>query len=765
MRLGIVREACASKEPAVLKAVVRAWLVVLCASAGVWFLVGLEGSVFTHAEPVVDSLAKPLKQQKASHVRGLTGAEVLLRRSHIVVDDDFLPTAQVYLSVAINDGEAARDYSQITIPYNEYYETLTLDFARVLSERGGLETIKPDAIQIQSPAQDNFYQDRKELTFSLPNVRAGSIIEFQYTRRDTAAIMPGAYFARFWLHWWQGKAGGQSSRLDPVIRREVTLETPRNMTLNVHVSEPSLIAQSVTQSKTHKRWHWSAKKLGAIALQAYMPREDGIVPYVSVSTAAGWQAVAHWADALFEPHIVLDDALRQQIAGIEKNATGHDDKVKAVYGLINDQIRYVFAHVGRGGYEPHSADAVYKNGYGDCKDQTVLAVAILRALGVKAYPALVATRSMGRPDMPLPSVHFDHMITYIPAQAGSDAIWLDTSGDNQLYPGGGVGLEGQPALIIRPSTTALTEIPNKGADQHKAHLQLAFQPPSKTGGQGGSLTADFTLRLTGIYEQSLRSTWMYQAEKEKAIVDSLANLFGNAELTQLAINNADNVWQPFEVSGVWVFKAPWSAREPESIAFNVSQLLGVFAGVYQWHKPDERLQPFQVDPGFVLEASVLFGKLGSDYQELISVGPNVSTPWFNLRQGSTKTDQGIEVNAQLSIPTLTLDGDGYAAFYRAINGLLDEQGFLVAYNIADNGARASVGKSDSAADSLFVEIRRHIADGQFASALTAARAAAKLNPESGEAQYLLGLAQGYNELLDEALMSFDLAKRLGYEQP
>jgi hypothetical protein len=721
------------------------------------------------------SLAPTLSAQKKVYKASKTeGAEVILRKSHILLDAALLSDSQVYHSVAINNEEAARDYSQINIPYNAHFETLSLEFARVLTPEGLLETVLPDAIQVQSPAQENFYEDGKELTFSLPNVRPGSIIEFQYRRKDTLSIMPNAFFARFWLHWWQGRSAGQGFRLDPVIERETVLEAPEGLNLEIYLSDPQLMRQKIARAGNHSIWRWSSKRIPSIILQASMPREDGVVPYISVSTEASWQTVAKWASELFEPHINADSAIKSEVQKIAKTATSQDAKVRAVYQLLNERVRYVFAHVGRGGYEPHSANEVYKNGYGDCKDQTILAVTLLRELGIEAYPALVATRSMGRPNFPVPSVYFDHLITYIPAQKGNPDLWLDTTGDKQLFPGGGVGLEGQPALVVRPATDSLVEIPAKSASQHFARLNLAFAPPSTEAKSADNLLrAHFSLSLGGIYEQSLRANWIYQPEKDKAIADSLANLFGGAKLTNLNVVNGDSLWKPLEISGIWVFDAPWSSTELERAAFGISQLLSVFTGIYQWHKPEERKQDFQLDPGLLLEANIVFKKAGIDgYQELISVGPNIKTPWLSLQQSSRLGDEGYEVNISLLVESLTLNKSDYAEFYRTVTSLLREPNFVVAYNVNKRSAVANaavknknISNQRNKVELMLQEIRKNISDGEFSAALNVAQQTAMLAPESGEAHYLLGLAQGYNELLDEAIKSFELAGRLGYKQP
>ena len=56
-------------------------------------------------------------------------------------------------------------------------------------------------------------------------------------------------------------------------------------------------------------------------------------------------------------------------------------------------------------------------GYGDCKDKATLFVAVVKALGFQAYPALL--NSGGRVDPALPSIaQFDHAIAAVERPAG-----------------------------------------------------------------------------------------------------------------------------------------------------------------------------------------------------------------------------------------------------------------------------------------------------------------------------------------------------------
>ena len=59
--------------------------------------------------------------------------------------------------------------------------------------------------------------------------------------------------------------------------------------------------------------------------------------------------------------------------------------------------------------------------------------------------------------------------------------------------------------------------------------------------------------------------------------------------------------------------------------------------------------------------------------------------------------------------------------------------------------------------------RLQIKNGAYDKALEAAIQAVKSEPKNGEAYYLLGLAQGYNNLLYESEKSFTKAEELGFK--
>ena len=79
---------------------------------------------------------------------------------------------------------------------------------------------------------------------------------------------------------------------------------------------------------------------------------------------------------------------------------------------------------GIGRYQPHPADDVLSNEYGDCKDKHTLLAALLKAAGIEAWPVLISSSRELDPATPSPA-QFNHVITLVPL--GGKLLWMDST--------------------------------------------------------------------------------------------------------------------------------------------------------------------------------------------------------------------------------------------------------------------------------------------------------------------------------------------------
>lgn len=708
--------------------------------------------------PPLDTLIKQFKRDPKAE------AEVILRSTKVTIDNNYRSQTNSYVAIYINSDEAVRDYSQISISFNSFYEDISLEFAKVRTPEGQMESIKADATQIQSPTDENFYHDQKELLFSLPNVRKGSIIEFQYRFTDTKKIIDNQWFDSFNLHWWEDRAAGQGSRADSVYASEFSITAPKNMMFYHNDLMMFGLEKSRYEKDNLQVISWKGKKLAKVTLQESMPRHLTRSAHLRISTIESWQQIAEWANKLSEPHIATSANIDALVTEISKKTITHTEKVKAVYQAVQERVRYVFAHVGRGGYEPHNAFEVLTNGYGDCKDQTILAVTLLRKLNIKADPALVVTRSRGIPDMSITGVSFDHMIVHIPAQADLPELWMDTTGDKSLYPGFSSGLEGQPALIVNPNTQKIITIPTLKSEDHFAFFELVFDKPN-----GKNSTARFTLTFGGQYEQRLRSMWKFSRERDKAFREMIGHIYPSAEMTSLTAYNADNLWQPFYMTGNMSFKNIWNGENDTlRYGFNISQLLNLFVDLRDLYKPQDRLQEFAVDPGYSISSRIVFTRPSSEHIPIVvSQGQHFDNSFFTLTQNGNEVDNNYVVEQKLLMKSNRISLKDYPQFYQLTRQLYSTSDWLINYRYDNSAAELATltqaaNNSKKASDAIALA-KLHIKKGEYQKALDTANKAIKLEPENGEAHYILGLAQGYNNQLYESEKSFVKAEELGFK--
>ena len=691
-------------------------------------------------------------------------AEIISRKTHIIIDENYFSHSVSYVAVYINSDEAVRDYSQISISFNSFYEDINLEFANVRTPEGEMDSIKPDATQIQNPSDENFYQDRKDLLFSLPNVRKGSVIEFQYRYTDTKKIVPNQWFDSFSMNWWEGRAAGQGMRSDAILNTEFTISAPKRMPL--FYNDLSKVGINLTRQEKNNQQTltWKGKNLPKVVLQDSMPRDEQRFTQLRASTMGSWQEIARWANQLSTPHAITDANLDKLINELSKKALSPDEKVKAVYQTIQQKVRYVFAHVGRGGYEPHNAYEVLTNGYGDCKDQTILAVTMLRKLGVKADPALVITRSRGIPELNITSVSFDHMIVHIPAQAGLDEIWMDTSGDKGLFPGFSIGLEGQPALVVNDTSAAIVTIPGLTNDKHFAHLDLTFDKF-----ENKNTESHFTLTLGGEFEQRLRGMWQYSRERDKSFREMLGHVYSSAEVTNISGNNADNLWQGFNVTGRYKFTNVWNgSEEPLTYGFNITQLINLFTNLRGIDKPKDRIQAYEIDPGYTISTHITFARPTVNHVAVVtSQGQNFNNEFFSLTQKGREENGNYIVDITLSVKPTHISPQAYARFYEQIHQLFDVSEWGVVFRFDKHAADLAVLQATAVktnkAENFIAIAKLHIKNGNYGKALEAANQAIKSEPNNAEAYYVLGLTQGYNNLLYESDKSFAKAEDLGFK--
>ncbi len=333
--------------------------------------------------------------------------------------------------------------SELSIDFDPSYQNVIVHHVELL--RGGkrIDELPHAGIRVidkEDESADRIYDGTRSALIILSDVRPGDIIDYDFSREGANPILGGKYADTFDL---------TTSTPTHVVRHR--LLWPASRTLHYRNFEPRIETRG-----DERVYVWEQHDIPPIDVEDHLP--DWFDPYthVQLSEFASWTDVGQWATAMFQ----LDDASRAAVHRLAQTirASNPRDPITAAIRFVQDDIRYLGIEMGRNSHEPHQPAEVLEQRWGDCKDKSFLLSALLRELGVEAYPALVSTRLHHELDSQLPSPFlFDHVITQVIAKGRTR--WIDGTLSDQ---GGTLETIDTPsderALVVRDGVHALTNI-------------------------------------------------------------------------------------------------------------------------------------------------------------------------------------------------------------------------------------------------------------------------------------------------------------------
>jgi transglutaminase-like putative cysteine protease len=130
-----------------------------------------------------------------------------------------------------------------------------------------------------------------------------------------------------------------------------------------------------------------------------------------------WSSIGGWYSTLAGPRATVTPEISAKAQELVAGQTDFTAKVQSIADYMQRKVRYVGIEIGIGGLQPHTADDIFRNHYGDCKDKATLLRAMLESVGIHSTWVLVDTRR-GYVDPKIPSSFGNHAIAAIELPAG-----------------------------------------------------------------------------------------------------------------------------------------------------------------------------------------------------------------------------------------------------------------------------------------------------------------------------------------------------------
>lgn len=318
-------------------------------------------------------------------------------------------TLHVVFKVLNNRGKSEGD---IEIGYNSRTQTASIIYAKTVTPEGKIIPLNENAIQVVTPYSEYpSYSDYKELTFSMPGVTIGSIIDYKVVIEDKEPHIRGKFSNQF---NFQGYDPTYVSRYKVITRKDADL---KHLVLNP--LQGIELSPKISWEGDKKIHLWEYKYIPQIIKEKSMPPIEEIAFRILVTTVNSWEEFSSWWRKKIQGKTEPDDAIKRKVAELTKDASTLQEKIEVIFDYVKTEIRYVSIDFGKSGYEPEAAKKVFENKYGDCKDKSTLMISMLKAAGIPAYYVMIPTTHTGNliKDFPYP-FQFDHCIVAVEDQGG-----------------------------------------------------------------------------------------------------------------------------------------------------------------------------------------------------------------------------------------------------------------------------------------------------------------------------------------------------------
>ncbi len=297
-----------------------------------------------------------------------------------------------------------------------------------------------------------------------PDLQPGDVVEVAF-REWTARPVGGRGDAPF---SFTDLAGSFASH--PLLYDEVNVETLPDRPLYIDVLNGGDYQRTEKDENGHHviRLVWEHPPV--LNDEPLAPAPTEIVPAVVGSTFKTWNDFRAWYGEAVRGFTEPDEEVRRLAAELTKGKTTRDEKLRALFDFVADDIRYVNYQSGEW-WLPNRPQQLLARREGDCDDKAMLLITLLKAVGIDAQEVMVQTRLTGQPAIVLAKSAavplFDHGIAFLPGPGGG--TYLDaTSPQSRLGPL--PSMDAKAVALRMDGPAEIVHLPPSSPDDHGAKV-------------------------------------------------------------------------------------------------------------------------------------------------------------------------------------------------------------------------------------------------------------------------------------------------------
>ncbi|MEO3405912.1 DUF3857 domain-containing transglutaminase family protein [Mucilaginibacter sp. CAU 1740] len=222
-----------------------------------------------------------------------------------------------------------------------------------------------------------------------------------------------------------------------------------------------------------------------------------------------WQNYGKWQQALNADICTLSPERIEEIKKMTADIKTDKEKAKFLYQYMQQNMRYVSIQLGIGGLKPFPATFVDQKKYGDCKALSNYMYALLKAVNIPSYYAIINAGANEEPaDPSFPSDPFNHIILCVPFKG--DTTWLECTNMQKSFGKLGSFTENRYALLVTDDGGKLVKTPrsNDADNQFNAEAHIILDAD-------GGAKAQLKILTTGGYRDDYIGLAALKTDEQK----------------------------------------------------------------------------------------------------------------------------------------------------------------------------------------------------------------------------------------------------------
>ena len=297
------------------------------------------------------------------------------------------------------------------IYYNENSEIISYELT---NEKGKKKYHEKYCGHVQSG--DIFYSDAQVCAYSFLLNEPGSQVFFTGKKK----FLDPKYLTKIIFHENQ-----------PVINREIVFDVPEWVQLDLieynfeGYEIEKTVEEKIIDGKKHNRYIYKVSNLKALQQENNTPGQFHYLPHIlvvlkeykyngeTITLLKSMDDLYVWYSSLVNSLTYEDNGMDKVTDDIIKDIDKDEEKIKALYYWVQDNIKYIAFEDGLAAFKPEESKNVYFNRYGDCKGMANLLKNVLIQAGFDARLTWIGTRQLPYPtSIPSLAIH-NHMITTV----------------------------------------------------------------------------------------------------------------------------------------------------------------------------------------------------------------------------------------------------------------------------------------------------------------------------------------------------------------